>query len=350
MCAVMRVILFLLFSCCLFFSCAEKETGMIIYADCSEADVVSLSSCKKMQLQFNVCDSVIGAISQVVIQDSVLLLKTTGGLFSLNIDTGKQIARYSRLGRAENEYLSLWSVGFINDNVYIYDMNAKKIKLFERDGSFVTNIDVPSSAASSPFQQFVRSGDYYIGKRVFTSEKISELSVYDNNFNYLMDIGEIALRSGFSLGYPFYKKKDGTILYYRGMLNDIYQISGNKVSKRYTVNFGRQNIPGLKRFKEELEIINYANNAPDKYATGITNIYESEKYFGCMFLMYAQKCYLLYDVTNNSSVVLKFESDTGVYIEQIIMYGDQLMIFTQDESGGVCLYLIPMSNRYGTDY
>jgi len=47
----------------------------------------------------------VGLIHQLAVKDSIALLKTDKVL-SINLNTGKQIAEYSRKGRANNEYLS----------------------------------------------------------------------------------------------------------------------------------------------------------------------------------------------------------------------------------------------------
>lgn len=277
----------------------------------------------------------IGRIGQVCIADTVALVKSSEILAGFDLRTGDLVARYSRKGRASGEYLSIWSIGIDEEMVYLYDINSKKVMYFDISGHLLKQVPVAQSPSEKPFQDFVRRGDgAIIGKRVFGAGEIPELSLYDSDFRHVSDIDGFILRSGSYFGCPFFRNMQGDVYYVRSMLNDIYVLKGTFAEKAYSVDFGNSTIPFLERFKDEMEIISYANKFPDRYATFISNIYDSDDYVCFMFLAKRKKMYAVYEKSSGHTFSFDFCNGNGV-LSQIVTHDDSVYLFWESETGSI---------------
>jgi len=281
----------------------------------------------------------VGLIHQLAVKDSIALLKTDKVL-SINLNTGKQIAEYSRKGRANNEYLSAWHIGFEDDMVYIYDMNAKKVMYFTSNGELKYNKATPLNTQGKPFQQMISYKDnQYIGQRVFGSGDVPELSLYDSTFTHIADLGEFVLRSSNSFGSRFFKDHKGEVLFNRAFLNDIYAISNELVTIRYKIDFGEYSIPDLNEFADEIEIIQFINNVQNnEFASMISNIYDSDSYLCFSFLFKingmnkSQKALCVYNKENGETKSFIFESGDKA-IQHILIDNEVVQLFQDNEMG-----------------
>lgn len=305
---------------------------------------VDLASSKKINLQLPHVNTLqiqlenMGLIHQLEVKDSIALFKTDKVL-SVNVNTGKQIAEYSRKGRANNEYLSAWNIGFEDDMVYIYDMNSKKVMYFTCNGELKYNKATPLNTQGKPFQQMISYKDnQYIGQRVYGVGDIPELSVYDSTFTYIADVGDFILRSSNSFGSRFCKNHKGEVLFNRAFLNDIYEVQDGSATIRYIIDFGEYAIPDLNGFTDEMEIIQFINSGQNmEFATMISNIHDSEDYLCFSFLLRtnglpAEKALCIYNKKNGEAKSYRFESGDRT-VQHIVIDNDIVYVFQDNEEG-----------------
>lgn len=335
-------VLILVFS--LSVSCSTHvDNCRVLEVDTDAVTVTDVSDDAYTSVRF-ISENAIGRIDQVDVYDSLVLIKASGSLFGFNTETGNRIAKYSNKGRAANEYLTVWSAGIDSGRVYLYDINSKKIMYFSVSGELLYQTKVPETSMSAPFQEFVRLDENrYIGKRVFGAGEIPELALYDKNFRYLKDLGTMTLRSGAHFSNPFYRNENGSVFYYRYMLNDIYRVDDNTVTEIYRVDFGRRNIPLTKDFKDEMQIIEYVNRSPERYATFVNNIYDSQAYFSFVYFMQGERLYAVYDKSADKVFSHSFRNGDSV-LSQICTYKDNVYLFWQDMNGTTEMTKIPLAN------
>ena len=324
-------------------SCSSQEDNCrVLEVDTDAAKIIDLSNDTYPSVKF-ISEYAIGQIDQAVIYDTLALIKASGSLYGFNAETGDMIAKYSNRGRASNEYLTVWSSGVDSGRVFLYDINSKKIMYFSVSGELLYQTKVPEISMDAPFQEFVRAGDdRYVGKRVFGAGEIPELALYDENFRYLKDIGTMTLRSGAHFSTPFYRNEEGRVFYFRYMMNDIYLVDDKSVKEIYRIDFGRRNIPVSKDFKDEMQVIEYANEHPGKYATFVSNIYDSSSCFAFVYFMNGVRFYAVYDKATDHVSSYSFRKGNSV-LSQISTYGDSVYLFWQDMSGATEMTIIPLS-------
>ncbi len=325
-------------------SCStHSDDCLVLDVDTDNVMITDLSDKAYASVKF-ISDYAIGQIDRVAIYDTLALIKASGSLYGFNTETGGKIAKYSNKGRAANEYLTVWGAGIDSGRVYLYDINSKKIMYFSVSGELLHQTKVPETSMDAPFQEFIRlDRNSYVGKRVFGAGEIPELALYDENFRHLKDIGTMTLRSGAHFSNPFYRNEDGLVFYYRYMLNDIYLVDDNAVIEIYRIDFGRRNIPSTKDFKDEMQIIEYVNRSPNRYATFVSNIYDSHAYFSFVYFMRGERFYAVYDKSADKVSSHSFQKGDSV-LSQICTYNDKVYLFWQDMSGTTEMTIIPLAN------
>lgn len=311
---------------------ALQEDYRLLDVDTDDVKVVDLSATPFYETVKIKSEYTIGHIDKAVISDTLVLIKTSGNLLGFDVRTGIMVAKYSHKGRASGEYLTVWSAGLDSGMVFLYDINSKKIMYFTPSGDLIKQVKVPETSGDAPFQDFIRlDNDRYIGKRVYGAGEIPELSVYDSEFRYLHDLGSMTLRSGAHFDNPFFRNERGEVFYYRYMLNDIYLVDGQTVKPIYRIDFGRSNIPRSTDFRDEMQIIEYVNRKPDRYATFVSNIYDSSDYFCFVYLIDGERRYAIYDKTLGKVSSYSFRNADSV-LSKLVTYNDNVYLFWQDMS------------------
>ena len=310
----------------------SQENYRLLDVDTNDVEIVDLSTTPFYETVDIKSEYTIGHIDEAVISDTLVLIKTSGNLLAFDVRTGTMIAKYSHKGRASDEYLTVWSAGLDSGRVFLYDINSKKIMYFTTSGNLIKQVKVPETSGDAPFQDFIRlDGDRYIGKRVYGAGKIPELSVYDSEFRHLHDVGSMTLRSGAHFDNPFFRNERGEVFYYRYMLNDIYLVDGQTVKPIYRIDFGRSNIPRSTDFRDEMQIIEYVNRKPDRYATFVSNIYDSSDYFCFVYLIDGERRYAVYDKTLDKVSSYSFRNADFV-LSKVVTYNDNVYLFWQNMS------------------
>lgn len=321
---------------------ALPEDCQVLDVDTDNVEIVDLSTAPFFETVEFKSGYTIGHIDEAVISDTLALIKTSENLMGFDIRTGAMVAKYSHRGRASEEYLTVWSVGLDSGRVFLYDINSKKIMYFTASGDLIKQVKVPETSGDAPFQDFIRlDDDRYIGKRVYGAGEVPELSVYDSEFRYLHDAGSMILRSGAHFDNPFFRNGRGEVFYYRYLLNDIYLVDGQTVRPIYRIDFGRSNIPRSKDFRDEMQIIEFVNERPGRYATFVSNIYDSPACFCFVYLMDGERRYAVYD--KNSDRVLSYSFRNADFVlSKVVTYNDKAHLFWQDMGGTVEMTVIPL--------
>lgn len=215
--------------------------------------------------------------------------------------------------------------------LYLYDIDNKKILRYDLAGNFLDMFPVANNAEDTPFQALAELGkNYYIGKRMYSGMEDVELNLYDRNFKFVKEVGSLKIESGIWLGYPFFVYKPDEVLYYRYLYNDIYSIDEQQnVRVKYYVDFGENNVPLNPDLKDEYDRIDFVNNSSKKYATFVSNIYESEEYFCFRFAFDGKKCLGIYDKLNKVTFSFSFVSFSSSIVD-VYLFDEKAVIVTQD--------------------
>lgn len=274
----------------------------------------------------------IGRVDRMMLPGEEIILVADGRLVSFDAGSGAFVRQFSRRGRAMDEYVSLWSAWCDDSCLCLYDFNAKKILDFSLSGELLENIDL--SSKKIPFQTLIRLDEKgFVGKRVFGLEKVPELSLFDNDYNYSGDCATIPLRSGLHLHYPFSKVEgEDRVLYNPYFSNEIWEISREGSAVKYTVDFMERNVPLLKQFKDEYEIMDFLQSSKGGYSSLISNLYESERFLCFSFVSNpGRKLYHVHDKVKGRSGTVEFQPEDAV-VCTMGARRDTLFVLFQTES------------------
>lgn len=180
---------------CLFFSCKQGENDIVAYISLDESNLVTLDLKNE---DWVILDSPkpIGRLFLAVFEDNYFLLRSQEELYLYTCD-GQFVAKVSKEGRGNSEYMGILDFGFIDNKVYLYDTQEKKVMFFDLFGRFLNYSPIINSYSGS-FQSIIKLGDEYIGKRMFRGVPGDpELAVFDRDFCYIKNINaSMRLRSG----------------------------------------------------------------------------------------------------------------------------------------------------------
>lgn len=325
----------------LFISCSaycQKK----IFIDIDNLKYINIdnhSSIKSLDTQ----EFLLGKIDRVqYIQNYGILMQSERSLYLYDISQNSLNVKFSNFGRAEHEYTFISDFGCDKDKIFIYDMNTKKILWYDLSGKFLSKNIVADKAEMSPFSMLIRfDNSYYIGKRVFGAGDIPELSLYDHEFNYQKPIDpKMKLKSGIYIGKQFLHAYNGEVLYNQYFSNQILAVSISGTYVKYTIDFGKYNIPNLENYKDEYEIINDINSSQKKYASYIHNICDSERYLSFAFLLKdGIQCLCVYDKYQDNVLQFAFRSGTGT-ITNVVPCNNMAIVFCENEVDGYRAYEI----------
>lgn len=287
----------------------------------------------------------LGSIKNISFSGDNIVVEASNGMFLHDGHNGDMITTFSGRGRSRNEYVDIWSHWVDLEELYIYDMNGKKVLTYGMDGESVATHSINSNASSAPFQLVVPYSNGYIGKRVFDGiGEAEELALYDAEFNFVRSIPAFKIRSGIKFHTPFARYGD-VVLYNRYFDNMIYEVNEMGVEERYIVDFSEYSVPNIDSFADEYDILNYIQRkSDDECATLISNIYESDNYLSFNFLFDAERHLALYDKLTSAVDSFYFGGE-DISVENISCNRDRVYIFFNDEH---CNYVgvIPISDLH----
>ena len=188
-----------------------------------------------------------------------------------------------------------------------------------------------------------------MGKRAYGGMEDCELNLYDKNFEFVKEIGDLKIKSGIYIGYPFFVYRPSEILYYRYFYNNIYAIDDKQnVSVKYYIDFGENNMPFDLSWRDEYDCIDFINSSEEDYAILVSNIYESDKYFCFRFLWKKKKCLGVYDKSNGKTASFMFDSSPSDSVVDVYAFDDKVLLVNQD-GDKTCLTTISVDDLLKND-
>ena len=285
----------------------------------------------------------VGRIDKVDCSSNGVLLISSNRLFLLDKDcaTHKYV---SAVGRTNEEYLGLWDAGFINEGIFIYDLNGKKIMFFNLNGDFLRSHRTISSAHGNPFQLFASLNSLnYIGKCSYRGlDGYPELALYDKDFTFVKYVNEeMTLNSGLKMGVPFARTSRNSVLYSRLFYNDIYEVTNDSSFVKYSIDFGHYNYKRTKS-KSDYEVVEDLRDYKNKCAVLISDMEEiSNDYFAFSFIFPSSRRLGIYNMEDKSCNVISFKCRNNEVLAYIKTFERTLYVFTQTPDGQTRLYRIP---------
>lgn len=322
--------------CCII-SCKRFEKSdakTIIHIDLEKMHKIDIreSYMKQICLTDNGKPALVDEVKKILFVEDQYIIQCRNNVLAFDAQTGIKKMSFSAQGRALAEFIHLWDTWMEYQVICIYDMNGKKVLRYNLNGNFLEAISVSDKASSHPFQVLAKANDdYYVGKRVYSGSETAELALYDKNFEFVKEIGDLKIESGIYLGYPFFVYTPSEILYYRYLYNDIYAIDDKQnVTVKYYVDFGENNVPLNPNLKDEYDRIDFVNNSKKNYATLVSNIYESDKYFCFRFAFDGEKCLGVYDKSSDQTASFVFVSSSESPRADVYVFDDKALLVTQD--------------------
>ena len=278
---------------------------------------------------------VVSAKDQYVVQckNKVLLFDARNGVLKTS---------FSGQWGPDAQFVGLLDTWVEDDTVCMYDMSRKLIFRNDLNGNAV---DVKFVACDNSFQYLAKVGEgHYVGKRVYGGMEDSELNLYDENFQFVKEIGDLKIKSGIYICCPFFVCSPNEILYYRYFSNDIYVIDDKQnVAVKYYVDFGEDNMPVNPNWQDEYDCIDFINSSKENYATLVSNIYESDKYFCFRFAFDGKKCLGVYDKSSGEAASFVFTPSSSASLVDVYVFDDKALLVTQ-EMGKTCLTTISVDD------
>lgn len=329
------LIVFVILSCIISCKRSEKsDTKTIIPIDLEKMHKIDIygENAEQICLVDNGESVLVDEVKKILFIEGQYIIQGRNKILAFDAQNGVCKMAFSGQGRARDEFISLWDTWIEGKNICIYDMNGKKILRYDLNGNLSEIISIADKVSNYPFQVLAKmGGGYYVGKRVYGSVKHNiELNLYDKNFEFVKEIGDLKIESGIYLGYPFFVYTPSEILYYRYLYNDIYSIDDKQnVTVKYYVDFGKNNVPLNPNLKDEYDRIDFVNNSKKNYATLVSNIYESDKYFCFRFLCEQGKCLGVYDKSSGEASSFVFTPSSSESLVDVYVFDDKALLVTQ---------------------
>lgn len=347
------LIVFVILSCIIGCKHFEKNNAeKIIHINLDKIHKIDSRECylKQICLTDNGKPALVDEVKKILLVEDQYIIQCRNNVLAFDAQTGIRKMSFSGQGRAQAEFIHLWDTWMEHQVICIYDMNGKKVLRYNLNGNLLEAISVSDKASSHPFQALAKAhDDHYVGKCVYSGPETTELALYDKNFEFVKEIGNLKLESGIYLGYPFFVYRANEVLYYRYLYNDIYAIDDKQnVKVKYYIDFGENNVPLNPDLKDEYNRIDFVNNSKKNYATLVSNIYESDKYFCFRFAFDGEKCLGVYDKSRGQTAAFVFVSSSESPRADVYIFDDKVLLVTQDMDK-TCLTTISVDDLLKND-
>ncbi len=266
-----------------------------------------------------------------------------GQTISVFDDSGAFAGNISRVGRAGNEYVSLWYAFEEAGNVVIYDMNGRKMLVYSPATNSVEEKSLPDEMKRF-FQALHPFDGGYVAKLGFNgnADISEELGYFDANFEFQDTIGSLKLNSGLWLGRPF-SDYNGQVLYWRQLDNTVYSIDSHKrLKERYNIDFLKKNVPSDREFADDYEKIEFINASPGSYATYLSYVLETDVKLYFTFIYSSNKYLAVYDKAAGVTVSYKLQFGDGEVLNNIIPLESGVFVVADKVDGGSVLYVLDL--------
>lgn len=330
---------------CLFFSCKQGENDIVTYISLDESNLVTLDLENE---DWVILDSPrpIGRLFLAVFEDNYFLLRSQEELYLYTCD-GQFVAKVSKEGRGNSEYMGIPDFGFIDNKVYLYDTRGNKVMFFDIFGRFLNySTTIKDGNNDITFQSIIKLGDEYIGKRMFRGVPGDpELAIFDRDFCYIKNINasSMRLRSGRYFGEQFAAYTSRSVLYNRSFDNKIYEVTRDTAKVRYSIDFDTETID-INKFYDESDIIKAINAKGGAYSTLIQDMEYKDGLLSFNYSYTKDKngCRVaVYDSATERAWHYRISSDE--YVKDAYAHNGQIYVFTAGDENKTKLYRFPIS-------
>ena len=292
----------------------------------------------------------IDEVKKVLLAGDQYIVQCKNKVLGFDVQTGTQKMSFSGQWGENRTFLHLWDTWVEGKTICMYDVKDKKVFRCDLNGKNSDVTFVTNKGEDNPFQVLIKTVEgNYVGKRAYGGMEDCELNLYDKNFEFVKEIGDLKIKSGIYIGYPFFMYRPSEILYYRYFYNNIYAIDDKQnVSVKYNIDFGENYMPFDLSWRDEYDCIDFINSSEEDYAILVSNIYESDKYFCFRFLWKKKKCLGVYDKSNGKTASFMFDSSPSDSVVDVYAFDDKVLLVNQD-GDKTCLTTISVDDLLKND-
>ncbi len=260
----MKKILLGIISFCLF-SCKgpSHEREYIVNVDPDVAADVNLENVERTVLMQDGMGAILGPIVKSVLTEEGYFILSRNRLMQFDRD-GVFRNCISNVGRAANEYVSVSDFWLDGGNVFIYDMNGRKVLEYSVGGELIDVRSLSQTADENfiPFDYLTPFAGGYVGKCVWNGvDGVSPaLAFYDSGYEYVKTLGNVTINCGLRLGVPLFGSSD-EVLYWNALGNTVYSVDdGLEVKDKYRVSFDGKDFPARASVADDYELLGLYEN------------------------------------------------------------------------------------------
>lgn len=321
----------------LIFGCAdEKEDVKVISLDVGTAvHDVYMSALPCLDLDCGP-GAELGFIDKVVFAEDSFIVASRGKMYLFGMD-GKLMRQIGGVGRGGDEYISFTDCWFRDGELYLYDLNGKKIISYSLEGNVNEVFSLESRKGDLPFDFVVPFGEAYVGKCVWNGTKGESpaLALYDRDFKYVKALGELVIDSGLRLGYPLVTAEDESLLYWNPLGRKLFRVGRDlSVKESFEISFGGRNFPSLDSM-DEYDLLDLVRDTEWRADHDGPVTYVWEKGGHLLFLYYHGKELRLadYDERGGGVECHRFVDSPESVLYSCAMRDNVLCLFIETDSG-----------------
>ncbi len=321
----------------------RDESVKFVQVDLTKEVEVSIKKFSKdlLVLTKDGAPAVIGAGNRdfLITEDRYIINDLQGDIMGFGRETGEFITSYSAKGRAVNEYVGAPRAWLEGDTLKLFDFNTKKIVAYDIDGEYINSEKLLTELEDAPFTILAKYGNGYVGRRCYFGgfPAVAELALYDSEYKFVKDLTKDINRAGIDLGSPFGVANGSDVLYTKYFDTKIFSVESDSLKLKYEVDFMENGIPKDREFVDEYEIIDFVNKDPQRYATLIANLYESEEYLCFTFLTNGNKKVLVHQKKKDISTPVVFTDLEEYAIKGIFFSYNEVLLYLEDEEKSAVL-------------
>lgn len=199
--------------------------------------------------------NVIGHIDQLLFADDKIIVfdrYKAKAIFVFD-KNGKFLNRIGMLGHGPQEYVEPSYIALVpgKEQVAVFDLSPKKVKIYELNGKFVRSEDIPIYIFSAEYLTDQIKVGATIGRRYFSIPEYGRASLYMFNKNW--EVTSTGFQDQFqeSLTYTSTNnlKKFGDRVYFTPAYEDrIYRVYPDSIQLLYQLDFGDRALPSPEKY------------------------------------------------------------------------------------------------------
>lgn len=274
----------------------------------------------------------------VVPGDGSVYFLSRDTLFCYSLADGRRERIIGRRGRAKNEFSDAWEFWIDGDELYIDDINAKKMLRFSRDGEWQDSKLVARTA-----QAFCRlDQDHWVGRMNFggVRNEYPQLGIFDNDLEFVRPEGSWMLLSGSYAGYPFCRNQEG-VLYNPPFSEKIIQVTPEGSYEKYQVEF-LDGTMKLENYEDEFALLAEFTTEMNRrsFSLQVRSICEDGKYLN--FRYYSTKrgvMLVLYDLKKKEAHCVNIQLPEEWSVSESTMSDGKIYLSAFEDKAGVRIWV-----------